>query len=145
MASDVKKPRTAYPLVYEGGSLPLDRSKITATLGSDELIFERSKFRISIPAKDITRISCGNQVRKRLGATVLDSVPLVRPWETEIYYIGLTWNASQNGGSPANAKAEAVLRLTKEDYHEFRAALEQMTGMKAVDTSQVPTVVRYML
>jgi len=36
-----------------------------------------------------------------------------------------------------------LLRLSRREYGQFLVALEQLTGIKAVDTNQVPTVVRY--
>jgi hypothetical protein len=36
-----------------------------------------------------------------------------------------------------------LLKLSRAEYREFLAALERATGIKAVDTNQVQTVVRY--
>jgi hypothetical protein len=36
-----------------------------------------------------------------------------------------------------------LLKLSRGEYRDFLAALEQVTGIKAVNTNQVPTVVRY--
>jgi hypothetical protein len=138
-ASEPKDQRNAYPAMYEGGTLPLSHNKVKATLGGDAVIFEQGARRIAVPAKDIVRITCGNNIRRRFGAVVLDVVPLMRLGESETLYIGLTWT----GGSAT--KAEALFRLSRDDYQAFLAALERLTGMKAVDTHQVPTVVRYEL
>jgi len=135
-AQEAKKPRGAYPATYEGGALPLSRNKVKATLGQDSVIFEQNQQRIVVSFKDITRISCGNEVRRRLGAAVLDVVPRLRLGESEDYYIGMTWTDSAR-------TVEAVFRLNKSAYDEFVASLERSTGMKAVDTARVATVVHY--
>ncbi|MGA2131585.1 MAG: hypothetical protein ABSH50_04645 [Bryobacteraceae bacterium] len=73
--------------------------------------------RIAIPAKSITEIS----------------------YRAANHYVGVEW--SNAGGR--TEKAEVLLKLSRGEYREFLAALEQITGIKAIDTSQVPTVVRY--
>ena len=134
--------RAEYPLTYEGGSLTLNHDKVKAALGQDEVVFVQNKHRISVPAKDITRISCRSEVRRRFGAVVLDVVPWLRLGEVESRYVGVTWTDSTRT-SEGDAKVEVVLRLSKSDYDGFLAGLERLTGMRAVDTTRVPTAVRY--
>lgn len=138
LAGEPKDARSTYPAAYEGGTLPLSHNKVKATLDGDRVVFEQGKTRIAVPAKDIVRISCGNNIRRRFGAVVLDVVPLVRLGESETLYIGLTW-------TEGSAAKEALFRFTRGDYQEFLAALERLSGRKAVDTRHVPTVVRYEL
>lgn len=138
-AALAKKAAGAYPLTYAGGSLPFDQSKVRAALGKDEVIFMQHGQRVTVPAKNITEISCGTEVHRRLGASVLDVVPLVHWGESENHYIGVAWTGA-NGGT---ARAQVLLKLSRSEYREFLAALEQLTGIKAVNTNQVPTVVRY--
>jgi hypothetical protein len=64
-----------------------------------------------------------------MGATVLG--------ESETYYVGVSWTGAQS------TPAQVVLKLSRSQYRGFLAALERSTGIKAVDTNQVPTVVRY--
>jgi hypothetical protein len=59
--------------------------------------------------------------------------------ESQDRYIGVAWTAA--GGNAA--RAQVLLKLNRGEYRDFLAALEQATGIKAVDTNQVPTVVRY--
>jgi hypothetical protein len=59
--------------------------------------------------------------------------------KAETYYVGITLNAA---GKP---KGELVLKLSNGEYRDFLAALERITGMKAVNAAKVPTVVRYEL
>jgi hypothetical protein len=138
-AALAKKSATEYPATYTGGSLPLDHTKVRAALGKDEVIFMQGDHRIAVPVKSITEISCGTEVRRRLGASVLDVVPLMHLGESAEHYIGVAW-ASASGDTP---HAQVLLKLSRAEYREFLAALEQATGIKAVDTNQVQTVVRY--
>jgi hypothetical protein len=124
----------AYPATYAGGSLPLNHHKVRATLGKDEVIFMQGDRRVTVPVKSITEISCGTEVHRRLGASVLDVVPIMHLGESETHYIGVTWTGAQ-----------VLLKLSRADYSGFLAALERATGIKAVDTNQVPTVVRYQI
>jgi hypothetical protein len=129
-----------YPATYAGGSLPLDHNKVHAELGKDEVVFMQRGRRIAVPVKSITEISCGTEVRRRLGASVLGVVPLMHLGESEDRYIGVAWTAGVN-----SARAQVLLKLSRGEYRDFLAALEQATGIKAVDTNQVPTVVRYQI
>ena len=138
-AALAKKAATDYPATYAGGSLPLDHHKVRAALGKDEVIFMQGGRRIAVPVKNITGISCGTEVRRRLGASVLDVVPLMHLGESEDHYIGVAWTGA-NGNT---ARAQVLLKLSRGEYRDFLAALEQATGIKAVNTNQVPTVVRY--
>jgi len=137
VAGNGKSP--AYPVKYEGGSLQLGHRTVTATLTGDQILLRAGRQRIAVPAKSITEIAYGDGVRRRFGATVLDVVPFVRLGEAEGHYVGVSWTGG--GGSPA--KSEALFRLSGSEYRDFLAALERLTGKKAVDTNQVPTVVRY--
>ncbi len=140
-AALAKKAAIDYPATYAGGSLPLDRHKVHAELGKDEVIFMQRGRRIAVPVKNITEISCGTEVRRRLGASVLDVVPLMHLGESQDRYIGVAWTAA--GGN--TVRAQALLKLSRGEYRDFLAALERATGIKAVDTNQVPTVVRYQI
>jgi hypothetical protein len=139
-AAPLSKPETTnYPATYAGGSLPLSHNKVRATLGKDEVIFIQGGSRIAVPVKNITEISCGTEVRHRLGAAVLDAVPMMHLGESETHYIGVAWS----NASGTAARAQVLLKLNRSQHRDFLAALEQSTGIKAVDTNQVPTKVRY--
>jgi len=135
------KKAAAYPLTYAGGSLPLHQSKVRAALGKNEIVFMQHDRRIAVPVKNITEISCGTEVHRRLGASMLDVVPLMHLGETENHYIGVSWTG-ENGST---SRAQVLLKLSRAEYRDFLAALEQATGIKAVNTNQVPTVVHYQL
>lgn len=142
MAGSSRASDSAYPVKYEGGTLRLEHRKVTATFGNERVVIKAGRQRISVPAASITEIACGSGVRRRFGAAVLDVVPFTHLGEAETYYVGVSWvDGTQTGEK--SAKTEAVFRLNGSEYHEFLAALERLTGKKAVDTNQVPTVVRY--
>lgn len=134
-----KKPVDAYPVTYAGGNLPLNHNKVRAAIGKDEVIFMQHGNRIAVPVKNITEISCGTQTHRRMGASVLDVVPLMHLGETENHYIGVSWTDATG----SNARVQILLKLNRGEYRDFLAALEQSTGIKAVNTNQVPTVVHY--
>ena len=129
----------SYPLMYEGGSLALNHHKVTATVGGDSVVLKQGRRQIAVPVKNIVEISCSTDIHRRLGATVLDVVPMMRLGETEIRYVGVTWTDN----SAVGHKTEVLFKLGKGQYRDFVAALERSTGMRAIDTNQVPTVVRY--
>ncbi|HUA58772.1 MAG TPA: hypothetical protein VML19_08470 [Verrucomicrobiae bacterium] len=135
-AGDGKTP--IYPVKYEGGSLHVTPGAMKATLGTEQIVFKAGRQRIKVAASAITEISYGNNVRRRFGAPVLDVVPFMKLGEAETHYVGVSWATGETG-----AKSEAVFRLSSSDCRDFVAELERITGKKAVDTNQVPTVVRY--
>lgn len=130
------------PASYEGGSLPLDHSKVKATLGADGVILVQRGRRISVPARSITEIACGTGVHRRMGAAVLDVVPYMHLGETKEHYVGVTWISETAPGSNAPNVA-VLLKLNKGEYGAFVAGLERITGKKAVDTNRTLTSVRY--
>lgn len=111
------KKSAEFPVTYSGGSLPFHHNKILATLGQNEVILMQHGQRIAIPASSITEIS----------------------YRTAHHYVGVEWSSAAG----QTEKAEVLLKLSRGEYREFLAALEQITGIKAIDTNQVPTVVRY--
>ncbi|HEY1205804.1 MAG: hypothetical protein ABSH46_12445 [Bryobacteraceae bacterium] len=138
LAGEAKTARNSYPVTYEGGNLPLGHKRVKASFGSDEVVLAQHRHRIAVPVRDITEISCGSQVHRRLGAAVLNALPRLHLGEAETHYVGVTW--------ADRATTTAVLfRVNSGEYRQFLASLERTTGKKAVDTSQVPTAVRYSL
>jgi len=131
-----------YPASYEGGNLPLHRSKVEALLSKDEVILIQHGRRIAVPASSITQVACATDVHRRLGASVLDVVPYVHLGESESHYVGVTWMESTAAGGKT-PKVEVLFRLNRSEYNSFLAGLERLTGKKAVDTNQMRTTVRY--
>src|SRR3954454_15990362 len=59
------------PMKYEGGSLPLNQhDKLETFVGKDEVVLLQGKQRFVIPVKNITEVSYGNDVHRRVGAAV---------------------------------------------------------------------------
>jgi len=129
----------AYPLIYEGGNLPLNHHRVTATIGADEVIIVQRGHRIVVPVRAITGIARSEAVHRRMGARALGIVPLMHLGESESRYVGVSWT----GGASKAGRVEVVFKLGKSEYQQFLAALERSTGLKAVDTRRVPTVVQY--
>lgn len=143
-ARAAKKVRSTYPVTYEGGNLPLRHNKVKARFEKDAVVLAQHGHRIEVPLRDITEISCGNEVHRRLGAVVLNTVPGLRLGEAETHYVGVAWTDGRQAGA-ATDRVEVLFRVNNGDYREFVASLEQRTGKKAVDTARVPMVVRYTL
>jgi len=139
LSASAKKPVNAYPATYTGGNLPLRQDKVHAALDHDQVVITQGDQRIAVPAKNITDISCGVEVHRRTGAFVLSAVPLMHLGTRHDHYIGMAWSDAAGNA----ARAQVVLKLSADDYSDFLAALQQVTGVKAVNTNQVPTVVRY--
>src|SRR5260370_41227898 len=64
-AAGAKKAGLTVLAKYEGGTLPLNQRKITATVAENEVIFVHGNERFAIPLTSITAVSCGTDVRRR--------------------------------------------------------------------------------
>jgi len=115
----------AYPVTYEGGSLPLSHRKVTARFDNGAVVFVQHGQHLAVPVEDITAISCGSDVHRRMKLA-----------KTEKDYIGVTWINH-------NREAEALFKMNGREYRDFLKALEASTGKKAVDAHKVPVVVHY--
>ena len=68
----------AYPVQYQGGSLPFKQSHaVSAVLANSEVVFIQHGQRFVVPVPDIREISCGTSVRRRF---VLLSFAWFRWW-----------------------------------------------------------------
>jgi hypothetical protein len=98
---------------------------ITLTKGKEDLI--------SIPAASITEISYGQDVHRRVGAAVGLAVvsfgigALMALTKSKKHFIGLTW-------ATGDVKGGFAMQCDKNDYRGLLAALEGLTGKKAVDS-----------
>src|ERR1700730_14030239 len=67
-AAQKKEVGVMTPMKYEGGSLPLSQhDKLNTFVGKDEVVLVQGKKRFMIPVKDITEVSYGNDVHRRVG------------------------------------------------------------------------------
>jgi hypothetical protein len=130
---------TAYPLQYQGGGLPLKQNNaVKAVVAGNEVIFVQHGQRFVVPVENIDEISCSTDVHRRFGAAVLRLVPLVDLDKVEDHYVGLTWTDNNR-----RADKTVLFKLNHDEYRDFVAALERLTGKKAVNTNTTPTVVHY--
>ena len=88
---------------------------------------------VTIPANSITEISYGQDVHRRVGAAIGLAIfsfglgALLALSKSKKHFIGLTWaNGDQKGGF--------AMQCDKNDYRGVLAALEGITGKKAVDS-----------
>jgi hypothetical protein len=138
-AAGTKQTGITVPVKYEGGTLSLSRGKLTATITEDELVFTRGNQKLSVSLTNIRAVTCGIEVRRRSGATVLGVVPRLHLDTAEEHYVGLTLEA----GGQMNSGIEAVLKMNGGQYRDFLTTLERLTGRRAVNTGEIPTVVQY--
>jgi hypothetical protein len=143
-ASGTSKTGFTVPVKYEGGNLPLTQNKIKATVAEDQIILVQGKEKVVVPVRNIVAVTCGTDVRRRFGASVLGVVPLMHLDKAERYYVGMTVSSEVPEGGKSS-KMEVVFQMNNSEYRDFLAALERITGLKAINTGKVPTVVRYML
>jgi hypothetical protein len=110
-----------------GSDIRINPAGTTITLikGKDELV--------SIPAASITEISYGQDVHRRVGAAVGLAVvsfglgALMALSKSKKHFIGLTW-------ATGDVKGGFAVQADKNDYRGLLAALEGLTGKKAVDS-----------
>jgi len=88
---------------------------------------------VTIPAGSVTEISYGQDVHRRIGAAIGLAIfsfglgALLALSKSKKHFVGLTWaNGDQKGGF--------AMQCDKSDYRGVLAALEGITGKKAVDS-----------
>jgi hypothetical protein len=126
----------SFKVTYDGGSLPNLKANTSA-----KLVIEPAQFRIVkdkddvvvIPASAITEISYGQDVHRRVGAAIGLAVisfglgALLALAKSKKHFVGITWvNGTQKGGF--------AMQCDKNDYRGVLAALEGISGKKAVDS-----------
>ena len=126
----------SYKVAYDGGSLPGIKAGTTA-----KLIVDPTQIRVvvgkntlaTIPASSVTEVSYGQDVHRRVGAAIglavvsLGLGALLALSKSKKHFVGLTWaNGDQKGGF--------AMQCDKSDYRGVLAALEGVTGKKAVDS-----------
>ena len=126
----------SYKVNYDGGSLAGIKAGTSAQLIIDPTkvsIVHAKDTLVTIPAASITEISYGQDVHRRVGAAIglavisLGVGALFALTKSKKHYVGLTWaNGDQKGGF--------AMQCDKNDYRGVLAALEGITGKKAVDS-----------
>jgi hypothetical protein len=125
-----------YKVTYDGGSLPDTKAGtgLKLYIDSNQVRFVRNKTEVAtIPASAITEISYGQDVHRRVGAAIgLAFVSfgiggLMALAKSKKHYIGLTWvDGDRKGGF--------AMQCDKEEYRGILAALEGVSGKKAVNS-----------
>jgi len=129
----------SYKVVYDGGSLPGLKSGTTVRLYVEPTQVrvvqdkEDKKDLVAIPANSVTEVSYGQNVHRRIGAAIGLAVisfgigALMALTKSKKHFIGLTWaNGDQKGGF--------AMQCDKNEYRGILAALEGITGKKAVNS-----------
>jgi hypothetical protein len=131
--------QTGYNITYDGGSLATVKggSGLKLYVNSSTIRFMRDKSEVvAIPAAAITEVSYGQDVHRRVGTAVLVGVfslgigALTVFSKSKKHFVGLTWaNGDQKGG--------LAMQCDKNDYRGILAALEGVSGKKAVNSESM--------
>jgi hypothetical protein len=131
--------KVGFAVKYDGGSIAdlktgteirINPSGTTITIIKDKIDV------LSIPAASITEISYGQDVHRRVGAAIglamisFGAGLLMALAKSKKHYVGLTWAAG-------DVKGGFAVQADKNDYRGLLAALEGLTGKKAVDTDSM--------
>jgi|ERR1035437_969684 CxxC motif-containing protein (DUF1111 family) len=126
----------SYKVAYDGGSLPGVKTgtDIKMYIETNQVRFLKGKTTlVEIPSSAITEISYGQDVHRRVGTAVGVAVisfgigALVALSKSKKHYVGLVWaNGDKKGGF--------AMQCDKNEYRGILAALEGVTGKKAVDS-----------
>jgi len=128
--------QSGYKVAYDGGSLPDVKTGtgLRLVINASTITFVRDKSEIkTIPASAITEISYGQDVHRRVGAAIglavvsLGIGGLMALTKSKKHYVGLTWADGDNKGGLA-------IQCDKNEYRGVLAALEGVTGKKAVNS-----------
>lgn len=127
---------TGYKVRYDGGSVADVKSNDSLQLsivGSDIHFVKGKKEVLVVPASSVTEISYGQDVHRRVGAAIglavvsLGVGALMALTKSKKHYVGLTWaNGDKKGG--------LAIQVDKNEYRGVLAALEGVTGKKAVNS-----------
>jgi hypothetical protein len=125
-----------FAVKYDGGTITDLKSGTDIRInpaGTTITISKGNADLLSIPAASITEISYGQDVHRRVGAAVGLAVvsfgigALMALTKSKKHFIGLTW-------ATGDVKGGFAMQADKNDYRGLLAALEGLTGKKAVDS-----------
>src|SRR5579872_1191443 len=83
-AAEIGATDVTFPVRYEGGSLPMNQGKISATVAGDQMVFLDGKQRLAIPLGRITAVTYGSEVHR---GSALRFVPFLDL--DKAYYVSL--------------------------------------------------------
>ena len=125
-----------FKVLYDGGSLSDVKTGSSLRLvvqGSNIRLLNGSSEVLNIPASAVTEISYGQDVHRRVGTAVAVGVftlglgALTALSKSKKHFVGLTW-------ADGDKKGGFAMQCDKNDYRGVLAALEGVTGKKAVDS-----------
>jgi CxxC motif-containing protein (DUF1111 family) len=129
----------SYKVTYEGGSLPNVKSGVDVRLSIEPAVVRIAHGKdqlIELPAASITEISYGQDVHRRVGTAIglavisLGIGALMMFSKSKKHFVGLTW---ANG----DVKGGLAMQCDKNEYRGILAALEGITGKKAIDSDHM--------
>ena len=125
-----------YKVAYDGGSLPDIKAGKNVKLSIEQTnirLIDNKADLVAIPPATITEISYGQDVHRRIGTAIglavvsLGVGALMALSKSKKHFIGVTWaNGDQKGGF--------VMQCDKNEYRGILAALEGVSGKKAIDS-----------
>jgi hypothetical protein len=125
-----------FKVTYDGGSISEVKTgnSLNLQVYGNAIKFLRGKDEVlSIPASAVTEISYGQDVHRRVGTAVAVGVftlglgALTALSKSKKHFVGLTW-------ADGDKKGGLAMQCDKNDYRGVLAALEGVTGKKAVDS-----------
>ena len=115
---------------YEGGSLALKPNKVITYVNHEEIVIVQNKTRFAIPVKAVAEVSYGSAVPGHMGTaagiTVLATTTKNQS-PGNLTEAGIVWTADSK-------KTGVVLKIDKGDFDNFMNAVQQVTGLQAVNT-----------
>jgi hypothetical protein len=126
----------SYKVTYDGGSIQDLKSGAGVHLFIEPAqirIVDGKKDLVVIPANSVTEISYGQDVHRRIGTAIGLAVisfgigALMMFSKSKKHFVGLTW-------ADGDKKGGFAMQCDKNDYRGILAALEGITGKKAIDS-----------
>ena len=126
----------SFKVVYDGGSLTNAKAgtKLNLSVDSTSVRISDGKTEIvNIVASSITEVSYGQDVHRRIGAAIglavisLGIGALMALTKSKKHFVGLTW-------ADGDKKGGFAMQCDKNDYRGVLAALEGVSGKKAVNS-----------
>jgi hypothetical protein len=128
-----------YKVVYDGGSITdlKSGSGLKLYIDSTNIRLVQDKTEIAkIPASSITEVSYGQDVHRRVGTAIAVGVftlglgALTALSKSKKHFVGLTW-------ADGDKKGGLAMQCDKNEYRGILAALEGVSGKKAVDSESM--------
>jgi hypothetical protein len=138
-AAEKPDKQISYGVKYAGGSFPTVKTgeDLKLFLDSDQVRLLRGDKKLDpliVKASIVTEVSYGQDVHRRIGTAIglavisLGVGALMAFSKSKKHFIGLVWDDG-NG-----TKGGLVVQADKNEYRGLLAAIEGLTGKKAVDT-----------